>query len=80
MYRYLIYSMPIAQILSCKYSILSQHAATMEGLLRRTNHQERAFVLTRAFFAGSQRTGRRHSFAKRETSYSDCSNHFGLFL
>ncbi|XP_025103603.1 neutral alpha-glucosidase AB-like isoform X3 [Pomacea canaliculata] len=32
------------------------HAATMEGLLRRTNHQERAFVLTRAFFAGSQRT------------------------
>ncbi|XP_076463388.1 neutral alpha-glucosidase AB-like isoform X2 [Babylonia areolata] len=32
------------------------HAATMEGLLKRTNYQERAFVLTRAFFAGTQRT------------------------
>ncbi|XP_070181942.1 neutral alpha-glucosidase AB-like isoform X2 [Littorina saxatilis] len=32
------------------------HEATMDGLLKRTNYQERAFVLTRAFFAGTQRT------------------------
>ncbi|KAK7471500.1 hypothetical protein BaRGS_00035839 [Batillaria attramentaria] len=32
------------------------HVATMEGLLKRTNYQERGFVLTRSFFAGSQRT------------------------
>ena len=38
-------------------SVPLQHAATMEGLLKRSNYQERGFVLTRAFFAGSQRTG-----------------------
>lgn len=32
------------------------HAATTEGLLMRSNYGERPFVLTRAFFAGSQRT------------------------
>ncbi|KAL5968257.1 Neutral alpha-glucosidase AB [Taenia solium] len=32
------------------------HNATWEGLLRRSNRKERPFVLTRAFFAGSQRT------------------------
>ncbi|VDO01814.1 unnamed protein product [Rodentolepis nana] len=32
------------------------HNATWEGLLRRSNRSERPFVLTRAFFAGSQRT------------------------
>nr|CDS33785.1 neutral alpha glucosidase AB [Hymenolepis microstoma] len=32
------------------------HNATWEGLLRRSNRTERPFVLTRAFFAGSQRT------------------------
>ncbi|KAK6182964.1 hypothetical protein SNE40_010527 [Patella caerulea] len=31
------------------------HQATMEGLLRRSGGKERSFVLTRAFFAGSQR-------------------------
>ncbi|CAI9723815.1 neutral alpha-glucosidase AB-like isoform X2 [Octopus vulgaris] len=31
------------------------HRATMEGILARSNHQERSFVLTRAIFAGSQR-------------------------
>ena len=34
-----------------------QHAATMEGLLKRSSYENRGFVLTRAFFAGSQRTG-----------------------
>ncbi|KAM7538331.1 hypothetical protein Aperf_G00000060539 [Anoplocephala perfoliata] len=32
------------------------HNATWEGLLRRSGRQERPFVLTRSFFAGSQRT------------------------
>ncbi|XP_012940746.1 neutral alpha-glucosidase AB isoform X2 [Aplysia californica] len=32
------------------------HDATFDGLLKRSNYQERPFVLTRAFFAGSQRT------------------------
>ncbi|VDM30233.1 unnamed protein product [Hydatigera taeniaeformis] len=32
------------------------HNATWEGLLRRSNRKERPFVLSRAFFAGSQRT------------------------
>uniref|UniRef100_A0A0B7B5A3 Glycoside hydrolase family 31 N-terminal domain-containing protein n=1 Tax=Arion vulgaris TaxID=1028688 RepID=A0A0B7B5A3_9EUPU len=31
------------------------HRATWEGLLKRGNYQERPFVLTRSFFAGSQR-------------------------
>ncbi|VDD81861.1 unnamed protein product [Mesocestoides corti] len=33
------------------------HNATTEGLLRRSNYRERPFVLSRAFFAGSQRFG-----------------------
>ena len=32
------------------------HDATFGGLLKRSGYQERPFVLTRAFFAGSQRT------------------------
>ncbi|KAM3176995.1 hypothetical protein ACTXT7_005414 [Hymenolepis weldensis] len=32
------------------------HNATWEGLLRRSNRKERPFILSRAFFAGSQRT------------------------
>ncbi|KER23298.1 hypothetical protein T265_08783 [Opisthorchis viverrini] len=35
---------------------LQVHRATWEGLLLRSKNQERPFVLTRAFFAGSQRT------------------------
>ncbi|XP_058843245.1 neutral alpha-glucosidase C isoform X3 [Acipenser ruthenus] len=34
-----------------------QHWATMEGLIRRSKGTERPFVLTRSFFAGSQRFG-----------------------
>lgn len=34
-----------------------QHAATAEGLVRRSGGVERPFVLSRAFFAGSQRYG-----------------------
>ena len=34
-----------------------KHQATYEGHLLRTNNQERPFVLSRAFFAGSQRFG-----------------------
>ncbi|RUS82149.1 hypothetical protein EGW08_010083 [Elysia chlorotica] len=33
------------------------HQATWDGLLKRSNYKERPFVLTRAFFAGSQRSG-----------------------
>ncbi|GBG76832.1 hypothetical protein CBR_g23048 [Chara braunii] len=33
------------------------HMASYEGLLRRGGYKERAFVLSRAFFAGSQRVG-----------------------
>ncbi|VDN26323.1 unnamed protein product [Dibothriocephalus latus] len=32
------------------------HRATWQGILRRSGGKERPFVLTRAFFAGSQRT------------------------
>ncbi|MGH0149831.1 UNVERIFIED_CONTAM: hypothetical protein FKN15_035459 [Acipenser sinensis] len=35
-----------------------QHWATMEGLIRRSKGTERPFVLTRSFFAGSQRFGK----------------------
>lgn len=34
-----------------------QHKATMEGLLSRSGGLERPFVLSRSFFAGSQRFG-----------------------
>ena len=33
-----------------------QHMSTFQGLVDRSNGQERPFVLTRSFFAGSQRT------------------------
>lgn len=35
-----------------------QHMATAEGLIQRSGGVERPFVLSRAFFAGSQRYGR----------------------
>lgn len=38
-------------------SVFSQHMATMEGLLSRSDGMERPFVLSRSFFAGSQRFG-----------------------
>ena len=38
----------------------SQHMATAEGLIQRSGGEERPFVLTRAFFAGSQRYGESH--------------------
>lgn len=34
-----------------------QHMATAEGQIQRSGGVERPFVLTRAFFAGSQRYG-----------------------
>lgn len=34
-----------------------QHRSTYQGLLQRENGKERPFVLSRAFFAGSQRYG-----------------------
>lgn len=34
-----------------------QQKATAEGILMRSNNEQRPFVLTRAFFAGSQRFG-----------------------
>ena len=44
------------------YSVLPcecvlQHRATVEGQLLRSDNQHRPFVLSRAFFAGSQRYG-----------------------
>ena len=38
-------------------SFSSQQEATAEGHLLRSGHRERPFVLSRAFFAGSQRFG-----------------------
>lgn len=38
-------------------SVFLQHMATMEGLLSRSDGIERPFVLSRSFFAGSQRFG-----------------------
>ncbi len=37
-----------------------QQKATADGLIQRSGGVERPFVLTRAFFAGSQRYGERH--------------------
>ena len=36
---------------------LQVHRASWEGQLLRSNNKERPFILTRAFFAGSQRYG-----------------------
>lgn len=35
-----------------------QQQATADGLILRSDHKERPFVLTRSFFAGSQRNGK----------------------
>ena len=35
-----------------------QHMSTVQGLTERTDGKERPFVLSRAFFAGSQRHGK----------------------
>lgn len=43
---------------SIKEGFFSQHMATMEGLITRSGGLERPFVLSRSFFAGSQRFGR----------------------
>uniref|UniRef100_A0AAR2JC93 Neutral alpha-glucosidase AB n=1 Tax=Pygocentrus nattereri TaxID=42514 RepID=A0AAR2JC93_PYGNA len=39
------------------YGLYVQHMATTDGLIQRSGGTERPFVLTRAFFAGSQRYG-----------------------
>lgn len=38
--------------------VFSQHMATVEGLITRSGGLDRPFVLSRSFFAGSQRFGR----------------------
>lgn len=46
------------QIFNAKlFFLFSQHMATFEGLLTRSGGMERPFVLSRSFFAGSQRWG-----------------------
>lgn len=45
--------------------VSSQHMATVEGLVSRSGGSERPFVLSRSFFAGSQRLG---TFLPWETS------------
>lgn len=53
MFRFFIY----VEKLSKNILFMSQHRATAEGQIARTDGRERPFVLSRAFFAGTQRYG-----------------------
>lgn len=48
-----------------------QHMATNQGQIDRSGGRERPFVLSRAFFAGTQRHGRQSSFTPH--SHMQCS-------
>lgn len=49
-----VYDVNNCFMVSC---VFSQHMATAEGLITRSGGLERPFVLSRSFFAGSQRLG-----------------------
>lgn len=47
-----------SQLLKDLLVVPTQHMATVEGLITRSGGAERPFVLSRSFFAGSQRFGK----------------------